>query len=363
MQNHAYNRQMPETIMTILRTLPVLATAGLLLLSACQGDDPTGPDLLDFSMEDQLALELLSDPSTTETALELAGVQAAAAHGRGWSWGSKSNPSAQAENCFQEARNALQQGDLLRARDRLREGRRLVAESIRMSGGHKSLLGMVERLETLPSAVEADPDAFVNPGQLGLQLGQLASMARKAYGAGNQIRAGALGVLAEQAFRNRYRHRIQTALADPALAVDLGAEALELATRLLSDPSGVTSTESQGYLATAEEYLASAQEALEAGEDVRAAHLAQLAAWWALKAVILPGGITDEEAQDLLSLAETLLAEAVTAVGPEPDAVQAALLKRATDLLERGEANLSSGACRGIGASWQSAVISSYLAG
>jgi hypothetical protein len=63
----------------------------------------------------------------------------------------------------------------------------------------------------------------------------------------------------------------------------------------------------------------------------------------------------------MLTLAETLLTEAKEAVGTEPTSIQEALLARAGALLRKGEAALGNGTCRGIGALWQSAVISSYL--
>jgi hypothetical protein len=146
------------------------------------------------------------------------------------------------------------------------------------------------------------------------------------------------------------------------LAVALGAEAVQLANRILSE-NPTADTESQEYLDTAEEYLAQARKALEAGEEARAAHLAHLAQWWALKAVVLPGGITDEEARFILGLAETLLAEARAAIGPEVTPVEEALITRAARLLERGKEALGNGVCRGIGALWKSAVVSSYLIG
>ena len=75
--------------------------------------------------------------------------------------------------------------------------------------------------------------------------------------------------------------------------VALGAEAVELATRLIGDP-GTADTEQVEFLRTAMEFQTGAEAALEAGEDRRAVHLAKLAQWWSLKAVVLPGGITDE---------------------------------------------------------------------
>jgi hypothetical protein len=316
----------------------------------------------DLAWEDQLALELLADPVTSEAALELAWVQNSAAHRWGWAGGSGQGQQFRAENCFQEAEAALARGDRMRAAEKAREGRRLVAQGIQMAGGPGAIVGMVERLEALPSQVAADPGAFANSGKLGLQIGKVAERARAALRSGDPIGAGALGVLGEQAFRHnhRYEHEHRIGASRAEIAVALGAEAVELAKRLLQ--AQVTAdTESQQLLATAEEFLAQARRALEAGEEVRAMHLAHLAQWWALKAVVLPGGVSHEEVREILGLAETLLEQAREAIGPEPTQLQAALLDRALRLLERGKEGLGSGERRGLGALWQSAVISSYL--
>ncbi len=353
----------PEIIMKSLRPFLALAVMGVFALTACQDIDPVEPNLQSLSLEDEITLELLQDPASVATALELAGIQSSAAQRRGWRWGSQANPQSQAEHRFREAQAALAQGDQVRAMEQAREGRRLVAQGIEMAGGAQAIVGMVERLESLPVAVAGDPNAFTNAGKLGQQLGQLAVQARKAIRAGNRTQAGALGVLAEQAFRHNHRHQYGVATARAELSVALGAEAVELAQRILNEQAGGADTEQLDLLATAEEFLAGARGALEAGEDGRAIHLAHLAEWWALKAVVLPGGITPEEARFMHDLAQTLLDQARTELGSEPTDLQAALLAKAARMLQNGEANLGNGSCRGMGALWQSAVISSYLLG
>lgn len=347
--------------MKTIRPFLALAVLGLLSLPACQDADPVEPTLQELALEDEIALELLQDPSSTTTALELAGIQNSAAQRRGRGWGSQANQQSQAEHRFREAQEALAQGDQVRAMERAREGRRLIAQTIEMAGGTQAILGMVERLEALPLAVSGDPNAFTGSGKLGQQLGQLAVRAREAIRAGDRTRAGALGVLAEQAFRHNYRHQYGVETSRAEVAVALGAEAVELAGRVLSEQEGGAETEQSEFLATAEEFLAQAQAALEAGEEGRAAHLAHMAQWWSLKAVVIPGGITDEEARFVLGLATTLFEQAGAAVGSEPTDLQAALLARAARMLEQGQANMENGSCRGLGALWQAAVISSYL--
>jgi len=375
--------------MKSLRSFLSLVVVSLLPLAACDDGNPTDLAdeqlaLADFSFEDQLALELLANPATVETALDLADTQAGAAYRRGFGNGGGSLGSGQgggngiggggmggandqrrnqAESAFRQAQDALAQGDLLRARDRARDGRKLVAESIELSGGASAIEGMVERVEALPATISADPDAFVNASKLGLQIGQIATQAREACQDGDQTRAGALGVLAEQAFRHQYRNNEQNQSRRAALAVALADEAVGMAKRILDEQDPAADAEQLDLLATAEEFLAMAQQALEAGELARAAHLAHQAQWWALKAVVIPGGITDEDARFVLELAESLYAQAREAIGEEPTELEAALLARAARLIERGKSVLESGSCRGIGALWKAAVLSSYLMG
>lgn len=348
--------------MKTARSLMILTLLAGSALVACQEEGPLEPSLDTLSVEDQLTLEILADPVSMEAALELASVQESAAHRRGWRWQNGGNYVTQAEHCFRTAQEAFAQGNQVRAMKQAREGRRLVALAVESAGGPTAVQGMIERLESLPLEVSADPDAFLNSQKLGLQLGQLATQARTAYRKGQSAEAGGLGVLAEQAFRHNRRHQNQVGAGRAEVMVALGGEAVELATELVGAQSA-TDTEQADLLETAKQFQASAEAALEAGEDRRAAHLAHLAQWWSLKAVVLPGGITDEEARAMLDLAETLLAEATTALGPEPTELQAALLTRATRLLERGKEGAGNGTCRGLGALWQSAVISSYLLG
>jgi hypothetical protein len=375
--------------MKTVRSLFSLLLLSLFPLAACDEGAPTEPanddlKLADMTFEDQLTLELLADPATVEAALDLADTQAGAAYRRGFGnvggslgsgqgggngnggggmGGANAQRRNQAENAFRQAQDALAQGDLLRARDRARDGRNLVAESIELSGGASAIEGMVERVEALPATISADPDAFVNASKLGLQIGQIATQAREACQDGDQTRAGALGVLAEQAFRHQHRNNEQNHSRRAALAVALADEAVGLAERILDEQDPAAETEQLDLLATAKEFLAMAHRALEAGELARAAHLAHQAQWWALKAVVIPGGITDEDARLVLELAESLYAQAREAIGPEPTELEAALLARAARLIERGKSVLESGSGRGIGALWKAAVLSSFLIG
>jgi len=349
--------------MRTIKPLLALTVFSLLPLAGCEDGDRVEPLLEELSMEDEITLELLADPATTQSALDLAGIQSAAAQRRGWGHGVGDTQRTQAELRFQEAQDAFAQGDQVLALERAREGRELVSQAIEMAGGSSAIVGMVERLEALPLAVTGDPDAFFNAGKLGLQLGKIAERAREAMQSGTLTEAGALGILSEQAFRHNHRHQNLVGIGRADIAVALAGEAVELATRLLGEQAAEADTEQMDLLATAEEFLAQAVAALEAGEEARAVHLAHLARWWSLKAVILPGDITEEDARMILNLATVLLADATVAVEADPTELRTALLAKAARMMEAGKANVGNGMCRGLGALWHSAVISSFLIG
>jgi len=355
----------PENPEVLVKTIRSIATAGLLLslaMAGCEGSDPTQSLPQDPTLEDDLALEILADPSSDETALDLATVQASAASNRkGWGWGAGTDWRTQAERCFQEARQALAEGDRIRAREKAREGRQLVAQTIELAGGQGAIMGLVERLEGLPATIGGDPDAFTDQANLRHQLGSLGQQAREALGSGDPTGAGALAVLGEQAFRHRHRSQTQETGRRADLAVDLAEEAVVLAQRLMDDQDQVSDTEQLELLAMAQDYLSEARRALEAGQSSRAAHLAHLAQWWALKAVVVPGGITDEDVGMVSLVAGTLLEEAAVAVEADPSELALALLARATRMFHEGGENVGNGSCRGLGALWQAAVISAYL--
>lgn len=342
---------------------PSIVALILIPLAGCRDGQPLEPESAELAWEDEIALELLSDPTSTGAALELLEVQAKAGNGKGWGRGSADTHRSQAELAFREAQDAMAQGDLIRARDRARDGRRLVAESIQMSGGNGAIESMVERLEAIPLQIAADPTDYQNSGKLGLQIGQIAERARKANQQQDRTRAGQLGVLGEQVMRQQHERRHGGGVERTRLGIAMATEAIEMADEIISAPTGGADTEQQELLDVAKEYLAQAILAFEAGEEARAIHLARLAQWGALKAVVLPGGITDEEARFVLTLAETKLAKAGDAIQPDPTEIETMLFGRATRLFERGKASVEAGNYRGIGPLWCSAVTSSYLIG
>jgi hypothetical protein len=345
--------------MKALRPLYLLPLAAGLLISACDDGGPTAPDLQNLTLEEELTLEVLADPASTEVALAMATAQTGAAHRRGRAWSPGEDLTAQAEHQFRNAEQAFAQGDLVRAMERHREGRRLVAQAMEGAGGPRALGALVERLESLPLTVAADPDGWHDPQGFGFQMAGLAEGARNAYRRGNRIRAGEMGVLAEQAVRLRQRDQTHALVGNPDVTVQLGAQAVALAERIIGEEG--TDDERMDFLEVAKGFQEKAEEALLAGDLRTAVHCAHLAQWWALKAVVLPDGVTEEEIDALQDLAQTLLDEASSAVASDPTELKEALLQRATRLLEAGQSNRNNGTCRGLGALWQSAVIAAYL--
>jgi hypothetical protein len=146
------------------------------------------------------------------------------------------------------------------------------------------------------------------------------------------------------------------------LAVALGAEAVEIAARLLEPRAD---EQQKRLLAEARELQRQAEAALKEGHESRAMELAQAASQTALKAVVLPGGITDQEVRIIHDVAEDLLRKAKAAVERDPTAMKRHLLSVAEQLFREGTEHLSGrrGSERALAALWKSAAISSWLIG
>ena len=343
--------------------LPLLA---LLALAACE-DHGTMPltEEPGLALEDQVALEVLGDDQAIEAALSLAEVSAVAGARHGFAHGGSqaaTQLAAEARIRFRAAQDALGRGDRVRAANESREARRLVAQAMTSMGGPRAAWSQVERLEYLITSVSEDPTAYSDAATLLGELGAFANRARVQLQDGNGLGAGALGVLAQQRHQQKRREHDPAARRDRAdLAVALAGTAVSLATRILDgqDPDD----EQLRYLEAAGEYLAEAKAALEAGNDRRAVYLAEHAHWASLKALVLPGGVTAEEARAMADLAEDLYRVALEAVGDEPTELHSALLQRARRLIEAGLAKLEEGQHRGVGALWRAAVICTWLIG
>jgi hypothetical protein len=112
-------------------------------------------------------------------------------------------------------------------------------------------------------------------------------------------------------------------------------------------------------LAVAAKYVGLADDALSAGDAARATHLAGLAEWTALRAVVWPDGVSADEARALLELAEAEYAHA--AANPALSELQTAVLERARALIDAGTAALAEGAPRGAGAIWRALVACTWI--
>lgn len=346
-----------------------LLFAVLALVAAACEQGPVAPvdELLTEDQETELALAVLEDELATEAALAMAEVSADAAARAGEGTAAQAEAgrfAGQARERFQAAREALARGDRTEAARRAREARQLVARAMEQAGSTEGLRAAVGRIDDLEDQVEADPEAYDDADALRGELSLLRIAARVRLERGEVREAAAAAVLAEQRHRFRYRWREldpETRSRRAALQVELAGTAVGLATRLLESADDLERVQVR-LLALAEEQWAHARRALEAGYEGRAVHLAQLARWSALKAVVLPEP-TLEEARELHQVAVTLLGQAREAVGEEPTEVQSALLTRAARLLELGESKLEAGILRGIIALWDSAVISAWLLG
>jgi HEPN domain-containing protein len=264
---------------------------------------------------------------------------------------------------FEHARQALGQGDRVRAAEEARKARRFLVRAMVMGNGSRGVMALVERAEELAAEVALSPEGCAAAAALQGELNTFNERARILLHQYDSLAAASLGVLAQMRYQHRCREEGDAAarLERATLAVGFADAAVSLAARLLE--SGEPVPDQLRYLEAATEYLAAAVTALQAGENARAIYLAQHAQWAALKAVALPGDVTVEQARALSELARTLYAEAEAAVGTDPSELQALLLDQAQRLIEAGEAKLADGYHRGIGALWRAAVICTWLIG
>ncbi|HSG07036.1 MAG TPA: hypothetical protein VLA36_01675 [Longimicrobiales bacterium] len=352
--------------MSTSRIFTALPLAGLLLLTACQGGEPTAPFADDdfLTEEDAIALDVLSFDGAIEAALAVAygPVEAMGRHGRGYGHGAgvaAANDAIQARLRFQEAVRLMENHDSTGALVRAREARRLVARAGQSAVGGRFAVGAAERIEAMLGWIEDDPGFYHDPMGLFGELNRLAEQARLRLHQHDSLGAGELRVLAEQRVRQRSRdgeHGFGLGNAD--ISVALGASAVALATRLLDEQGA--DDEQLRYLEAAVEYQRAAEAALDAGWVGRAIHLSDLAEWAALKAVVLPGGVTVAETYAMLELAESLYAEAAAGELSERETI---LLQRARAMMDHAIDALASGSVRPVVPLWRASVICFWIAG
>jgi hypothetical protein len=349
--------------MRLPRNAGLLPLVMVLVATACGDEQPLMPLTPEptLSAEDVIALEVLTSPVALDAALALAAGPVAAADRRGLASrmrGAAAGDVAEARARFQEAAR-LRVQDPTAAAEQSREARRRVAGAAQAMVGGRMAVAMVERIEGLSAEVSENPGAYHDAAGLLQELMGLATQARLRLSQGDSTGAAERGVLAEQRTRQRQRDGdSETRAGGAVVSVALASSSVALASRLLDE--GGADEEQVRYLDTAVEYLRLAEAALEAGDPGRAVHYAKLSEWTALKAVVLPGGVTDEEARAMLDLAESLYGQAA-ATGL--DDTEAALLERARALIAHGSAALEGGSVRGVVALWRAAVICTWIIG
>lgn len=349
----------------------ILALFGVLTIAAC-AEDGTGLFMDGLTPDEALELTVLEDDGSYDIALELTtvGTDVAASFGAGGVPESRAL-TMDARTRFATAREALLVGDRPRALEEARLARRLIARAILVTGGPDALAALIERIEDLAITAGEDEDVFDDPGDVADELTTLADLATDLLASGDSIGAGERALLAEQ--RARYRrgrrdHRGDVRPDRARLAVALAETAVSLAERLIAAQDipvrdvAVDVTDRQNrWLMHAKHMLERAQRALENGRLARAVHFAQHAHWSALKAVILPGGISEAEIEAMVVLADDLYEQAETALGDDPTELELRLFQRAGRLIELGKAKLEEGNKRGVAALWRASVICAWL--
>jgi HEPN domain-containing protein len=356
-----------------IKSHQIATLLGLFALAACEDSatDTVG-DLL--TAAEAAELQVLEDDGALEVALELQAETNDVAEAFGLPLVAEGRAlNAQAERHFAAARVALGAGDRRRALQEARDARMLLARAIFATGGEEAVEALIERVEDLAAELGSeDDDVFDDPEGLKAKIIALADEARAQFEAGEFVRAAERALLAEQIiWRHRGRRHFPGEVVPERarLAVALAGTAVQLAERLIAADS--TPVRSLGasdarhhmnrWLAHAKRMLAKAELALANGHYARAVHFAEHAHWAALKAVILPGGVTKEEIDALVALAEHLYEEAEAAIGDEPTELEAQLLARAGRLIELGKTMLENGNKRGVAPIWRAAVISRWL--
>ncbi len=364
--------------MKTVNDLRIWLLAAVVAMAACD-ESGTDPAFDDPNSQESLELSVLEDEGAFDAGVTLASVVADAES----TMGRPANPEAialrlEAAASFAEARRAHLAGDFRRALDLSRAARRLVARSLIATGGLPSLEDLVERLEdvilTLDGEVVDDPDA------VRAELEAILAEAQAALDAGDTVGAAAWAILGEQRLllhrrlhrdvgETRARFEVAVAHASVALAERLiderrvSDEVTDVAPTDVepSDAASDVPERRNRWLAHAKRWLHRAEIHLSNGHWARAVHAAFHAQWSALKAVVLPGGITETEVELLVAVSGELLEQAKAAVGDAPTDAQLRVLNRAEELYALGVRMVEEGRLRGIAPLWRSASMSAWL--
>ncbi|MDX1494448.1 MAG: HEPN domain-containing protein [Longimicrobiales bacterium] len=351
-----------------LKNLRLTALLALFAVAACD-DVSTDPGLLQLTDAEQLELAVLADQGSYDVATEVATVATDVAAEDGMAAVTDARElNTQAQAAFAQARSAWLAGDYREALRLSRIARRLVARALIATGGVPSVEDLIERLEdflqTIDAEVVDDPDA------LRAELESIVAEARALLEAGDSVEAAARAILGDQRLRHRRGHRDRPfhVRDDRArLEVAFAGVSIQLAERLIASDAAASDVEiadrQNRWLRHAHRMLELAQRALENGRWGRAVHFAHHAQWSALKAVILPGGVTEAELRMMVEVAAHLLEEAEASLGDDATELQMRIFNRAADLYETGVRRLEAGQKRGVAALWRSSTMSAWLIG
>ena len=353
--------------MKTLHKLRILSLLPVFALAAC-GESTTDPDVDELTAAELVELSMLTDEGSDEIASELSSISNEVATARGNAGASEGRAlNVEARTAFAEARAAYMDGDNRRALDALRAARRLVARALIATGGVPSVEDLIERLEDMLLTI--DDEVVDDPEELRSTLEAIIAEAQALLDSGDTVGAAARAILGEQHLRWHRQRRDFVVGPDRArLEVAFANHAVGLAERLINEEATVSEDDEADaperrnrWLAHAVRLLEKAEQALDNGNYPRAAHFAAHAQWSALKAVILPGGITEIEIRGILQVAEELHEQATASLPDDATEVQLRVLNRAGDLIEIGVRRLEAGYKRGVAALWRSATMSAWL--
>ncbi len=351
-----------------LKNLRITALLALFAVAACD-DVATDPALEELTAAEQLELAVLADEGSYDVATEVAMVSTdlAAEDGNAMATDARAL-NAQAQVAFAQARSAWLANDHAEALRLSRLARRLVARALIATGGVPAVEDLIERLEDFLATIDAD--VVDDPDAVRAELEAVIAEAKALLEAGDSVEAAARAILGDQRLRHRRGHRdrpFHVGQDRARLEVALAASSIKLATRLIQSDAAVTDvavTDRQNrWLRHAHSMLELAERALGNGNYGRAVHFSHHAQWSALKGVILPGGITEEELKMMAQVAEELLGQARAAVGDDDTEARKRVLNRAVDLFEIGVRRLEAGQVRGVAQLWRSATMSVWLIG
>ena len=351
-----------------LENLRPFALLALFAVAACD-DVTTDPAFEELTAAEQLELAILADQGSYDVATEVAMVSNDVAAEDGHAMVSDARAlNAQAQAAFAQARSAWLANDHREALRLSRLARRLVARALIATGGVPAVEDLIERLEDFLATIDAE--IVDDPAALTAELEAAIAEARALLEAGDSVEAAARALLGDQRLRHRRGHRdrpFHVGQDRARLEVAFAATSIDLATRLIQSDAAVSDVavhdRQNRWLRHAHKMLAFAERALGNGNYGRAVHFAHHAQWSALKAVILPGGITDEELKMMVDVAEELLEQARAAVGDDDAEIRKRVLNRAADLFEIGVRRLEAGYKRGVAPLWRSATMSTWLIG